>query len=179
MEQKPAVMLLVLVETARLRWFVAALGMDGRAVPLLRSDVGDLDKYRDVAFDEQVSFLRHRLCGVLQRGCDRIWARGAKACQFVIVFDGLLPEPTGKLTQVVAEHFTEWMLNPPVVVFNKQTTENLGDSLRFEKLAGELDPQLEPILLARLGEVCAARDDLGAWEFAPKKGAPQPALVAT
>src|SRR5262249_3886796 len=86
MGTKTPVVLLVLVETARLRWFVAALGLDGQAVPLLRSEEGDLEKYRGLAFDEQVAFLRHRFCGVLQRGCDRLWARDSKACQFAFVF---------------------------------------------------------------------------------------------
>ena len=57
------------------------------------------------------------LCGVLQRGCDRLWGRDSKACQFVFVFEGLLTEPTGTLTRSVADHFTQWMLNPPGVVY--------------------------------------------------------------
>src|SRR5437764_7082220 len=104
MEPKTPVLLLVLVETARLRWFVASLGLDGRAAPLLRSEAGDLDKYLSLPFDEQGSFLRHRFCGVLQRGCDRLWGRSSKACQFVIVFDGLLPDATRTPTQAVAAH---------------------------------------------------------------------------
>src|SRR5438105_1397633 len=105
MAKAPAV-LLVLVEAAGLRWFVAGLGLDGRAAPLLRSADGDLAKYRDLPFDEQVAFLRHRFCGVLQRGCDRLWARELKACQFVIVFAGELPDPTGELVRSTADHFT-------------------------------------------------------------------------
>src|SRR4051812_40792050 len=116
MEHKSPVMLLVLVDVARLRWFVASIALDGQTVPLLRSDEGDLEKYRELSFDEQVAFLRHRFCGVLQRGCDRIWARNNKACQFVFFFEGQLLDATGQLTQAVADHFTEWMLNPPVVV---------------------------------------------------------------
>ena len=61
MDAKTPVVLLVLVETARLRWFVASLGLDGRATPLLRSEVGDLDKYLSLPFDEQVSFVVNRL----------------------------------------------------------------------------------------------------------------------
>src|SRR5438128_1583123 len=139
MHSKAPVLLLVLVETARLRWFVAVLGLDGRAVPLLRSDVGDLEKYRTLDFDEQVAFLRHRFCGVLQRGCDRIWARESMTCQFVFVFDGLIPDPTSTLTQVVAEHFTQWMLNPPVVVFQHTGGPGRGEAPRLNKLAGDLD----------------------------------------
>src|SRR5437588_9991188 len=117
MDAKTPVVLLVLVETARLRWFVASLGLDGRATPLLRSEVGDLDKYRGLPFDEQVAFLRHRFCGVLQKGCDRLWARGLKASQFAIVFEGVLPDPTGGLVRAVADHFTLRMVNPPAAAF--------------------------------------------------------------
>jgi hypothetical protein len=165
MEQKTPVMLLVLVETARLRWFVAALGLDGQSIPLLRSEVGDLDKYLGLDFDEQVAFLRHRFCGVLQRGCDRIWARDCKACQFVLVFEGLVPDATGALTQAVADNLTQWMLNPPVAVLTAT-----GAPVRLNKLAGELDAAREELLLARLGELLTAQEDPAAWELSRKKG---------
>src|SRR5438552_3530302 len=171
MEAKAPVMLLVLVETARLRWFVASLGLDGQATPLLRSEEGDLEKYRGLDFDEQVAFLRHRFCGVLQRGNDRLWARNLKACQFVFVFEGLLPEPTGGLTQSVADHFTQWMLTPPVVVFNQPGPTAPGEAPRLEKLAGELDPPREELLGTRLGGLWAAREEAGAWELSRKKPA--------
>src|ERR1700682_4842124 len=102
MGQKAPVLLLVVVETARRRWFVAAGGLDGKSVAVLRSEVGDLEKYQTVEFDEQVAFLRHRFCGVVQRGCDRIWARDCKACQLVFVFEGLLPEATGRRGQDIS-----------------------------------------------------------------------------
>jgi hypothetical protein len=165
MDAKTPVLLVVLVETARLRWFVAALGLDGQTTPLLRSEVGDLDKYTGLDFDGQVSFLRHRFCGVLQRGCDRLWSRGLKAREFVFVFDQPLPEPTGRLTAAVAEHFVEWMLSPPVVVYNGL------DGARLDKVAGAIDDSLEQVLRGGLGALLAARDDAGAWELAPKKPA--------
>jgi hypothetical protein len=37
LEPKTPVILLVLVETARLRWFVAAISLDGRTTPLICS----------------------------------------------------------------------------------------------------------------------------------------------
>src|SRR5436190_16393737 len=110
MQPKAPVILLVLVQTAQLRWFVACLGLDGRVTPLLCSEVGDLEKYRGLDFDEQLAFLRHRFCGVLQRGNDRLFARGRKARQFVFVFEGLLPEPTGELTRGIAEHMVLWLM---------------------------------------------------------------------
>ncbi len=162
MEPKAPVMLLVLVESARLRWFVASIGLDGRTTPLLCSEVNDLEKYRELPFDEQVAFLRHRFCGVLQRGCDRLWARNLKARQFVFVFEGLLAEPTGELTRAVAGHFAEWLLNPPVAVFVRATG--------FERLAGHLDEALDALLHAHLDEVVAAQEAPDTWEQARKNG---------
>jgi hypothetical protein len=161
MDAKTPVLLVVLVEASRLRWFVAVIGPDGRAESLLRSEVGNLEKYRGLDFDGQVSFLRHRFCGVLQRGCDRLWARQQKARQFAFVFDEPLPEPTGRLTEAVAQHFIEWLLNPPVVVYTGA----------LDRLAGSIDPALEGQLRDGLGALWAARDDPAAWELVPGKAA--------
>jgi hypothetical protein len=170
MEVKSPVLLLVLVETVRLRWFVASVGLDGRASPLLRSEIGDLERYRNLDFDEQVAFLRHRFCGVVQRGCDRIWGRGEKARQFVFVFEGPFVEPTGTLTQAIAEHFALWMLNPPVAVFTSADGFDRGETPRLDRLAGDLDSSLEKPLHACLGGLLAVREDAGAWELIRKKG---------
>jgi hypothetical protein len=170
MADKVPVLLLVLVETARLRWFVASVHPGGQAFPLLRSDVGDLERYRGLDYDEQVAFLRHRFCGVVQRGCDRIWARGEKARQFAFVFEGLLAEPTGTLTQAVADHFTLWMLNPPAAVFTSPDGFDRGEISRLDRLAGDMDPSLEAPLYASLRGLLAVREDDGAWERVPRKG---------
>jgi hypothetical protein len=161
MDSKTPVLLVVLVEASRLRWFVAAIDPDGRTEPLLRSEVGNLEKYRGLDFEEQVSFLRHRFCGVLQRGCDRLWARQQKARQFAFVFDEPLPEPTGRLTAAVAQHFLEWLLNPPAVVYTGA----------LERVVGTIDPALEGQLRAGLGALWALRDDAAAWELVPGKAA--------
>jgi hypothetical protein len=170
MEPKTPVLLVVLVETSRLRWFVAALGLDGQAMPLLRSDVGDLETYRGLDSDGQVSFLRHRFCGVLQRGCDRLWARDSKACQFAFVFESPLAEPTGLLTAAVAEHFVLWLLNPPVAVLVSADGFDTP-APRLEMVAGFLDAPLEDLLRSRLGVLLAARADEGQWELSRKKEA--------
>src|SRR5262245_22309012 len=99
METKTPVVLVVLVEAVRQRWLVATVGLDGTLTPLLRSEDGDLATYQGLPFDEQVSFLRHRFCNVLQRGCDRLWPVGKKACQFAFVFDAVLPGATVELNR--------------------------------------------------------------------------------
>jgi hypothetical protein len=170
MESKAPALLVVLVETSRLRWFVAALGLDGRAAPLLRSDSGDLEKYRGLDFEEQVSFLRHRFCGVLQRGCDRLWARGLKACQFAFVFESPLAEPTGRLTAALAEHFVQWLLNPPAAVLVSADGFD-APAPRLETVAGAIDTPLADLLRGHLAALLAARADEGLWELSPKKNA--------
>src|SRR5262249_7351839 len=153
---------------ARLRWFVASVVLEGRSAPLLRSEEGDLEKYVGLPFDEQVSFLRHRFCGVLQRGSDRLWARGEKACQFVFVFEGLLPDATGGLTQPAAYHLADWMLNPPVAVFNCPAGLP-PEPPRLEPLVGELGPSRSGALSACLGELLAAREHSELWEPSRKR----------
>jgi hypothetical protein len=169
MDAKTPVLLVVLVETSQLRWFVAAVGPDGVATPLLRSEVGDLDKVLGNDFDEQVSFLRHRLCGVLQRGCDRLWARQWKASQFVFVFEGPFPGATEQLTRAAAEHFVEWLLNPPVVVYVSNNGFGGDEAPRLDRVAGEIDLPAGQRLHDCLGTLLAAREAGQAWELSPKK----------
>jgi hypothetical protein len=168
MESKAPAVLVVLVEAAKLCWFVAGLGLDGAVSPLLRSEEGDLSPYQGLDFDEQVSFLRHRFCGVLQRGCDRLWARDRKACQFVFVFGGLLPGTTARLTEQVAEHFVLWMLNPPVAVF---ACEGGLSSCQTPPtpLAGQLDAPLLELLVTHLAGLIAETANESAWELSAKR----------
>jgi hypothetical protein len=163
--------LVVLVDTVRLRWLVAALGLDGVLLPLLRSEEGDLALYQGQPFDEQVSFLRHRFCNVLQRGCDRLWPVGKKACHFVFLFDGILPGATEELTLQVSEHFVEWMLNPPVVVF---TVERENAIPQLTRLAGSIDPSREDLVRTAIVPLFAAAADPAAWDLSQHKGTWQP-----
>jgi hypothetical protein len=169
MAPKTPVLLLVLVEAAELRWFVGSVGLDGGSLPLLRSEVGDLDKCVGLTFDEQVDFLRHRLCGVVQRGCDRLWARDLKACQFVFVFDGPLADKTGELTRSIAEHFSLWMAKPPAITYLRPAGAPDSDPQPLEKLAGQMPPTLERLFVTGLGKMLVARQDAAAWELSPRK----------
>jgi hypothetical protein len=175
MSEKEPVVLVVLVGTARLRWFVAAVGLpDGAVTPLVCSPEGDLATYQGLGFDDQVSFLRHRFCGIVQRGCDRLWPVGKKARQFAFLFDGTLPETTADLTVRVAEHFVEWMLNPPVVVFTATGDEGGPELPGFRRLAGTLDQAAEEALRAGLDPLRARVAEPGAWEVSQRKGTWQP-----
>lgn len=163
MPNKTPVLLLVWIETKTLRWFVASLGLDHQFTPLLCSEPGDLELYRGLDFDHQVSFLRHRLCGILQRGCDRLWPRGWKACQFVFLFEEPLPEATGTLTRTVAQHFAEWMHSPPVAVYN------VAGSPTPELLGGTLEGPYSDLLRDAIPRLRQASADEGVWEVSHQK----------
>ncbi len=165
METKTPTILIVLVESARLRWYVAALGLDGQLVPLICSDEDDLSPYRGLEWIEQVAFLRHRFCGVLQRGCYRLWEQQKKAYQFVFIFEGLLSENQGQLTQRIAEHMVEWMLNPPVAVLAEL------EPGRLDCLAGQMEAAQQALLFGQLPQLDALRADSGSWEMVRQKGA--------
>ena len=169
MNVKEPVLLTVLIETASLRWYVAGIGLAGEPLPLLRSEAGNLSPYLDLPFDEQVSFLRHRLSGVLQRGCDRLWGRQMKPCQIVFVADGHFAQAAPELTRRVAEHFVEWMTRPAVVFFTCGDGFAACDNLSLRTEAGELDDQLRQALDAGLPALLAARDQPDAWDLSPTR----------
>lgn len=175
MESKEPVLLVVLVEVPKLRWFAAAIGASGpdTAVPLVRSHEGDLAGYRDLEFDEQVSFLRHRLCGVLQRGVDRLWPRKQKAAQVAIIFDRTLESGEGAtdLTLRVAEHFAEWMTSPPVVVAIDESTLAPATHPQLHLLAGEIADPWREQLDTHLPQLARLTTEASLWETTPRKRA--------
>jgi hypothetical protein len=168
-DTKAPVLLVVVVDPARLAWFVAGIGLDGAVLPLLRSEPGDLKPYQGLDRDDQLVFLRHRLCGVLQRGCERLWMQEKKARQFVFLFEGRLPDATEQLTEQVADHFVQWMLNPPVVVYTAEGAARPNEAFHLHQLAGDVEPALENILSANLGKLLAATGEPGLWELARRK----------
>jgi len=164
MTAKEPVLLTVLIETASLRWCVAGIGLEGDPLPLLKSEAGNLRPYLGLPFDEQVSFLRHRLSGVLQRGCDRLWGRQKKPCHIVFVADGPFAQAAAELTGRVAEHFVEWMTRPPVAFFICVTGFAAGTTPSLQPVAGELNDQLRQSLDAGLSALLTVMDRQEAWE---------------
>ena len=166
---KVPVLLTVLVETGQRRWFVAGITLDGRPVPLMCSEIGNLDPYVGVGVDEQVDFLRHRLSGVLQRGCDRLWGRQMKPCQIVFVVDADFEPANPALTQSVAEHFVLWMSNPPVAFFTSENGFSGRGAPLLSQRAGDLDHTGREALITGLPQLIAAFEDTALWELAPSK----------
>jgi len=171
MTTKQPVLLTVLVETGTQRWFAAGITLDGQPVPLMCSEAGNLDPYVGIEFDEQVNFLRHRLSGVLQRGCDRLWGRQMKPRQIVFVSDADFELAKPELTQRVAEHFVTWMSNPPVVFFTSEDGELESGDLMLNQVAGDLDDADRIALEMGLPRLVAATVDGDLWELAANKPA--------
>ena len=169
MTTKEPVLLVVLLETATRRWSVAGIQLEGTALPLMQSEAGNLDPYLKVPLDEQVSFLRHRLSGVLQRGCDRLWGRGKKPCHIVFLTDGPFTHAPEELTTRIAEHFLEWLTNPPVVFFTSSTPFTPGQQAVLRTVAGELGSVRHAALNAALPELFAALGQPSLWELSPTR----------
>jgi len=166
MVSKEPVLLIVLIQTADLRWYVAGIDLEGEPIPLVRSEAGSLGGYIGTGLDDQTSFLRHRLAGILQRGCDRLWARRKKPCQIVFLADGPFLEAAPDLTFRVAEHFVQWMTSPPVVFFTSSDWSTGEKEFSLHRIAGDLDDQYRQSLDDGLPTLLRVLDDLSVWEVA-------------
>ncbi|GAA4470717.1 hypothetical protein [Novipirellula rosea] len=156
--------LVVLIDTAACCWHAATFDLSGNPIPLLRSDEGNLDPYLGQPFDEQISFLRHRIAGVLQRGCDRLFARHMKASHFVLIADGNFPEADESVTPRLAEHFVQWMMNPPVVYLRAPQGFNVQDAGDLEVIAGDFPAEIASIVQPGLSQLVALQNDAECWE---------------
>jgi len=169
MSQKEPVLLVVLIETGSLRWFVGGIDLSGAPLPLLCSEPGNLKPYLGRELDDQVSFLRHRLAGVLQRGCDRLWGLAKKPAQIVFVADALFPDADLDLSRRVAQNFVEWMSRPPVAYFLCGSGGQSDEPLELESVAGTIDESARTALEAGLRPLRRLAEDAGQWELAPAR----------
>jgi hypothetical protein len=172
---KEPVLLTILVETEPLRWFAAGIRLTGDAIPLLRSEEGNLADYLGARLDDQVSFLRHRFAGVLQRGCDRLWARNLKPCQFVFVADDWLAHAPADLTHRLAAHLVEWMVNPGVTFLRTKRRFDPNRQPALETIAGSLSPEQETALTTALPGLFEEIHQPERWELIAK---PKPTRVS-
>lgn len=171
MSTKQPVLLTVLIECQSFRWYVAGIDLEGKATPLLCSQAGNLRGYIGESFDSQANFLRHRLAGVLQRGCDRLWGKNQKPCQIVFVADGPFQEASPELTQRVADHFDQWMTNPPVVFF-VLTPNADGPSPNLSPIAGQIPSESLAAVIKGLPYMIAQCDESDPWELIVTKPSP-------
>lgn len=170
--EKEPVLLVILLRAEVHQWFAGGIALDGTAWPLLRSEPGNYDDFVPMEFDEQVSFLRHRMAGVLQRGCDRLWGQKRKPCHIVFVADQPLGGHGQDLTFRLADHFVTWMSSPPVAFFVGQKGFDPHQPETMDLIAGNLNLKRHDALhagLHRLWEQTQSPED---WEVVHK---PRPA----
>lgn len=167
MVDKERVLLATWVDTSLFRWWTAALRTSGDVVPLLRSGTGDLSLYVSRGADDQASFLRHRLCSILQRGCDRLWAKSLKAEEFVFALNDQFQQAAPDLTQRTADHLHQWMSNPPVTFVVARSSD---DQLKrqFEPLAGKLAGPWQKTFDQSIDRLIALTQDDSLWEEVPR-----------
>lgn len=163
-ERKP-VLLAVAIQSANHRWHAAGIDDHGKAIPLICSEPGNLASYVGQPLDEQVSFLRHRLAGVLQRACDRLWSRDLKPNLIVVATDGPFPDASAELTQRVADHFVEWMTRPPVVF----VLLGGGAAAEHQTVAGDWPADRRAAFELGWDDLAAARSNPQLWELVPTK----------
>jgi len=142
-------------------WSVASVNGSFEIAPLVQSQPHDLATWQQGSFDEQVSFLRHRIAGLLQRGSDRLWGRQQKAQLFMIDFWYEKDDASNEVITSVAQHFCTWMLKPPVICVRLRTDGVLGciaSNTSYDQL-NDIAASLQTIrTLARQPEL---------WELAP------------
>lgn len=142
-------------------WSVASVNSSFDVAPIIQSQPNDLAPWSDGTLDEQLSFLRHRIAGILQRGADRLWGRQQKAQMFVVDFrcdDNLA---TREVVAKVSEHFCTWMLKPPVICLSIQQDGTL-DCIASNTSSDEFGS-----FAAVLQEIRTLANQTEHWELAP------------
>ncbi len=165
MSDRQKAILVVLITTREFRWHAGAITADGLAVPLLRSDQANLHHYTELESDEQVSFLRHRLAGVLQRGCDRLFARHMKANHFLLIADGRFVEADPAITQRLADHFVQWMINPPITYIIANPDFEIHSADQIKVIAGTCLPEVTTVLQTGLPGLVKQIATPESWEL--------------
>lgn len=163
MTEKEPVTLAVHLDLTRRTWSVASVNVEFEVVPLVQSQPDDLAPWSEGTVDEQVSFLRHRIAGVLQRGADRLWGRQQKARLFAIAFLCEDNKAANDIVDSVAQHFCTWMLKPPVVCLRFQD-DNVVQQIAANTSCHDLDD-----LAGALRQIHTLMGQPDLWDFAPSR----------
>ncbi|MGB0599041.1 MAG: hypothetical protein ACPGLY_20345 [Rubripirellula sp.] len=138
---KTPALLVVVVLSEKQQWFVAGISLDDGILDcLVRSEPANLDAYVGADPDEQLSFLRHRLSGAMQRGVDRLWGKDAKASRIILIADQELPNSTPELLPRLAQHLEVWLTRPPISFFCGRGKERVECFSELRCLVGQLTP---------------------------------------
>jgi hypothetical protein len=81
------------------------------------------------------------------------------------VCDGWFPHAPPELTRQIAEHFAEWMANPPVVFYRHAIAADDREEPHFDRLAGNIGAAERDALLVGVGELKRATENSERWEL--------------
>ncbi len=161
MTEKEPVTLVAHLDLSSEFWSVASVNSSFDVAPIIQSQPSDLEPWGDGTLDEQLSFLRHRIAGILQRGTDRLWGRQQKAQLFVVGFRCDDNPATREVVAKVSEHFCTWMLKPPIICLCVQ-----GDGT-LECIASNTASDEYGSFAAVLQEIRTLANESELWELAP------------
>jgi hypothetical protein len=166
--EKTPELLVVVIRTKQQQWFVAGVDLQGDTTAMVCSEPGNLAEYVGQPEDEQLSFLRHRLSGAMQRGCNRLWARKSKAMLIVVIADDHLTDSDPSLLSNLAEHLHTWMTRPPVVCYRANERSCIGDLSSLQCLIGDVEPEQLNALEKGLPQISQLLADPDCWEVVQK-----------
>ncbi len=124
--------------------------------------------YRGLEPEAQRAWLRHCIAGVLQRGCDRLFARNMRAEHFELIAARHFPDAAEGLTEQLADHFVQWMINPPVTFLLTPPGFVDESPVQWQLVAGELPEAIDRALHRGLPELVSELEAPAAWELIAK-----------
>lgn len=170
-DEKSPALLAVVILTEPKQWFVAGLTDHDAVLPLVCSEEGNLDDYVGLHGDEQLSFLRHRIAGAIQRGFDRLFARQAKAQRIILIVDNDFPDADATLLDRLAEHFHTWMARPPVSCYRGQGFSGATDFDTLDCVIGRPNEADEAQLRTSMAVLVQMTGEPEHWERIPTPAA--------
>ncbi|MEM8668460.1 MAG: hypothetical protein AAGG48_13160 [Planctomycetota bacterium] len=166
---KTPTLIVVVIIAARQQWFVAGVSLaDAKLDCFVKSEPANLDDYVGKSPDEQLSFLRHRLSGAMQRGFDRLWAKHRKAHRIVLIADEDLPDSAAGLLPNLANHLDTWMTRPPISFFRGEGHGQFDELDQLSCLVGPLNTEEAASLQEQLPALKAALEADASWEVIAK-----------
>ena len=168
---KTPALLVVVIRTACQQWFVAGSTERDHLLPLACSEPGNLGEYVGLPPDEQLSFMRHRIAGAIQRGFDRLYAKEAKAHQIVLLIDDEFPEASPNLLQRLGDHFTAWMTRPPVCCYRGTSETGSCTAQQLICISGPMDQAWAELFAKALPQLTESLESEELWERIPTPAA--------
>ena len=164
---KTPALLVVVIRTSAKQWFVAGSTECDPLLPLVCSEPGNLGEYVDLPPDDQLSFMRHRIAGAIQRGFDRLYAKDAKTQQIILFIDDEFPNASPNLLQRVGDHFAAWMTRPAVCCYRGTGVKRSTSVEQLTRISGLMERLWTEQFEKSLPHLTDALDVEEIWEHVP------------